>query len=175
MYSLVTKVTCFTAWQNGDKRKKNAVLLPVKYFVPPWKGAKSSRNVEVALSPWIANELFFFNRIICSHNYHFRLEKKKKKGAKTPQMLVPCLADVYGQHQSDQSITGVETVLSRRIRLACSQFPEGNVLCQAVLFGNMMAVSATLNLSFPLLPSALGLGAKISLEPLLLVDSFSFI
>lgn len=38
-----------------------------------------------------------------------------------------------------------------------------------------MVVSATLNLSFLLLPPALGLGAKISLEPLLLVDSFSFI
>lgn len=104
MYSLVTKVTCFTAWQNGDKRKKNAVLLPVKYFVPPWKGAKSSRNVEVALSPWIANELFFFNRIICSHNYRFRLEKKKKKRCKNSPdaSALPCwcvwAAPIWPEH-----------------------------------------------------------------------------
>ena len=121
MYSLVTKITCSTAQQTDDSRKKGGSASCCGVFLPFSKGCEVQlkcewgtcifHHKEIVLWAWSSSLFYSFevNELQAFTQYHFRLEKKKKKkinqtkkkpyhtnkkGAKTPQMLVPCPADV---------------------------------------------------------------------------------
>lgn len=129
-YSLVTKVTCSTAQQTDDSRKEGCSASSRKIFLPFLKGCGvqlkcewgtgTFHHKEIVLWAWGSSLFYSFkvNELQAFTQYHFRLEKQKKKkqkkenltkkkhqtkkkkpttnkkGAKTPQMLVPCPADV---------------------------------------------------------------------------------
>lgn len=117
MYSLLTKVTCSTAQQTDDSRKKGCLASSCKIFLPFLKGCGvqltcewgtcTFHHKEIVLWAWGSSLFYSFkvNELQPFTQYHFRLEEKKKKrqpkknknakkGAKTPHMLVPCPADV---------------------------------------------------------------------------------
>lgn len=165
-----------TAGRRGCSASSCEILLPFlkecrAQLKCEW-GTCTFHHIEIVLWAWGSSLFYSFtvNELQVFTQYHFRLEKQKKKkkkkkrkinqkkptphkqkGAKTPQMLVPCPADVAWTAPTWPDHRGGENMLSRRC-LTCSHSPEGWALCQAVLFGNMMVVSATLNLSFLLLP-----------------------
>jgi len=160
--------------------RRDALLLPVKYFFLSWRHAESSQSVNRGLAPSITEEIvlwawgsssFYSFKVSELHvftQYHFRLEKQKKKKKKEKRKIKKRKKLKRCKNSTDASAlprwcgmdsTNLtrpswewEAVVQKVSELTSSHFPEGWALCQAVLFGNMMVVSATLNLSFLLLP-----------------------
>lgn len=96
-YSLVTKVTCSTAQQTDDSRKKGCSASSCEIFLPFLKecriqpkcewGPCTFHHKEIVWWAWGSSLFYSFNvnKPQASTQYHFRLEKRKKKPTKKPQ------------------------------------------------------------------------------------------
>lgn len=93
-YSLVTKVTCSTAQQTDDSRKEGCSASSRKIFLPFLKGCGvqlkcewgtgTFHHKEIVLWAWGSSLFYSFkvNELQAFTQYHFRLEKQKKKKTK---------------------------------------------------------------------------------------------